>query len=254
MNASTVKRLQLTHFPGVFTAIKRENLRGDAILPLSMKILRSLCTGYTVLSLTAVLSSLAHGATIFDNTATASGGSDPVTSPSSGGYGPLYDSFTTGAGNEVIVDLQLILSGNPSDAGSIDVGLYSDSSTTPGPEIYDFGTLGDSSLSGNPELIDISTGDPTLAPDTRYWIGLADNSASGASSAMWSYSSDTSGPGVANEFFDNSNGIFANTPNGPYQMSVTEVAATPEPKAALLMSMGASLLLLPLLFPRRTRV
>ena len=208
--------------------------------------------GSALIWLAATSSCLAHATTIYDNTAAVTNGSDPVASPLYGYFGPLYDSFTTGADDEVLVDLQLLLSGNPASSGSIDIGLYADSSTALGIEIDDFGTLDDSSLTSNPALYDIPTGDPALAPDTRYWIGLSDNSASGITTAFWAWSTDTSGPGAIDEFFANSDGVFENTSNGPYQMSVSVTAAVPEPGTVYLVLLGAYLLQ-QLVFTRRAR-
>jgi len=200
----------------------------------SVKCLYNACA---VLSLAVALAAAAHAGVVYDNTEAVSGGADPVSL--SYGYpgsffNGLYDSFSTGATGGVLADLKLLLTGTP-DEGSIDIALYSDSSTSPGTEIADFGTLDDSSLSTSEELYDIPTGDPSLAPDTRYWIGLTDNSASGFSSAFWEWSADTSGAGVEDEYYANPDGVFANDPNGPYQMSVV---VSPEPTTWTLLLAG----------------
>ena len=204
---------------------------------------------YSICAVVAMFSCLAHADVIYDNTGTVSGGADPIAFPSQGFFGPLYGSFSTGPGGGVLADLTLLLKGT-ADLGSIDIGLYSDSSTVPDSEILDFGTLLDSSLTDAAALYDIQTGDPNLAPDTRYWIGLYDNSSASFTSAFWDYSTDTSGVGVEDEYFANSNGVFANDPNGPYQMSVT---LTPEPATWTLLPLGLCTWIFGRFFTRRIR-
>ena len=72
----------------------------------------------------AVFSSMAQATLIFDNTAALTTGSDPVAPPSTGYFGPLYDSFTTGAGGGVLADLKVLLSGSATSSGSFDIALY----------------------------------------------------------------------------------------------------------------------------------
>jgi hypothetical protein len=208
--------------------------------------IESLYRGGAALCLAVMFSCFAHASVVFDNISAVKGGADPVASPLYGYFGPLYDSFSTGADVGVLVDLQFVLSGTP-DSGSVDIGLYSDADTSPGLEIVDFGTLYDTSLSNTPTIYEIATGDPVLAPNTRYWIGIRDNSATGITSAFWDWSTDTSGIGVDGEFFANADGVFADEIYGPYQMSVDPVPApvssVPEPATNALLPLGASLLL-----------
>jgi hypothetical protein len=75
-----------------------------------------------------------------------------------------------------------------------------------------------------------------LSANTIYWIGL-----SGNTSAFWSWSLDTSGPGVANEYFANIDGVFPNNPDGPYQMLVSGIITTPEPGTMSLLLLGLGL-------------
>ena len=46
-----------------------------------------------------------------------------------------------------------------------------------------------------------------LDPNTRYSVGL---DAVGNSSLNWSFASDVSGPGVANEYWFDASGVYAN--------------------------------------------
>ncbi len=183
----------------------------------------------------ALTSSLAADSIIvYDNITESSAGADGVDF-----VGPLYNSFTSDAA-EPITGLQLILNGDDTSPGAVDVGLYADNSTTPGDLIAVLGSVEDSTLSDTPTIYDITlTLDPLLTDDTRYWIGV-----SGTTSAQWSYDFDGSGIGVAGEFFANQIGVFSNV-NDPYQMSVTEgVSTVPEPSSRLLVGIGAVFLAL----------
>jgi hypothetical protein len=152
---------------------------------------------------------------------------------------PLYNSFTAGAG-EQITGLQLILSGDDTSLGVIDVGLYADDSTTPGELMAVLGSVDDSALSNMPAVYDITlTAYPLLNDDTLYWVGL-----SGTTTGDWYYDYDASGIGVADEFFANQIGVFSND-DDPYQMSVTEgVSVTPEPSSSILIAVGIGVLAL----------
>jgi hypothetical protein len=193
----------------------------------SMRFLQLLC-------LAGVLASaLTADSIVYDSTGEASAGADGVDF-----VGPLYDSFTSNAA-ERITGLQLILSGDNTSTGAVDVGLYADNSTAPGALIATLGVLDDSTLSDMPSLFDITLNAYPLLTDTRYWIGL-----SGTTSAEWSYDSDSVGFGVATEYFANQIGIFSNA-SDPYQMSVTEGTPTaPEPVSGLLIAIGIAFLAL----------
>jgi hypothetical protein len=174
-----------------------------------------------------VMSCSAPAAIIYDNLSVISDGVDAVTS----GSGPLYDSFTTPIAG-ALTGLQLLLAAsNPADGQAMSVTLLADSGTTPGSFIALLGFIDDSSLSGIASAISVSLlSNPLLAASTRYWIGLATSG-----SAEWSWSSDTSGVGVASEYFSNAGGTHPNS-EGPYQMQVTVggATATPEPATGAL--------------------
>ena len=180
-----------------------------------------------------VLAFSLQAAIIYDNTVGAPVDTDPVL-----GLGPLYDSFTSPYGAQ-ITGLALIPSGNGNFGGSLNVGLYADQSTTPGPLIANLGTLSDSLLSTSLATYDIAlTTNLLLAAGTRYWIGL-----SGITSTNWSFSDDLTGPGVSGEFFSNQLGTFSNE-DGPYQMRLTAdlASAIPEPGSFILVFAAAGLL------------
>lgn len=200
---------------------------------------------FCALCIVPMLASALSGSTItlYDNTGAATDGADCVdytscgTSPDSE---QLYDSFTSGGTSEQLVELNLILSGDSTSSGAVQVGLYSDDFTEPGALIANLGSVSDSALSNEAAEYDVSLAvDPILAANTRYWIGL-----SGTTTAEWAWSLDTSGPGVADEYYSNPDGTFPNS-DGPYQMSVmvTETETpTPEPASIFLIAAGAGLL------------
>ncbi len=196
----------------------------------------------------------ANAIPIYDNLAATSNGSDPI-----GSFGPLYDSFTSASSVQAITGLSLALSG-PSilpgvsvvpgasltpevapPSGTITVGLYSDSSTTPGALIATLATISDSTIGAgiNDYTITLLT-DPVLAASTRYWIGLSDT----GDSTGWSYSLDVSGTGVPGEYFANESGVFPNNSDAPYQMTVTVGSAVPDGgTTAYLLGLGVAGLL-----------
>ncbi len=174
---------------------------------------------------------------IYDNLSQTSGGYDGV---GTGGLveGPLYDSFSTGTGSGfLLTGVQLLVSKSGGSSGTTSIGIYNNNAGTtppsPGSLFATIGTVSDSSLSGTASVWNVSLGSPlSLAASTRYWVGL---STSNNASMQWWYASSAAGTGVANEFFSNSQGSFANAGNGPYQMLVTVV---PEPSLYALALVG----------------
>lgn len=211
-----------------FTTVAVQN-PSEGTRRISMRFLQLVCLAG------AFASALTADSIIYDNLSESSAGGDGVDF-----VGPLYDSFTSGAAGP-ITGLQLILSGDDTSSGAVDVGLYADNSTKPGELIAALGSVSDSVLSDAPAIYDITlTAHPLLTSDTLYWIGLY-----GTTSGEWSYDYDDSGIGVADDYFANQLGVFSNL-NDPYQMSVTEGAVAPEPSSGLLIATGAGLLALAL--------
>lgn len=200
-----------------------------------------------LLSLLGVLAGALNADTIFDSTGGVSGGVDCIDNTVAYACGEFVDSFndpvnsdlyasftTEGAGQ--ITDVQLVLTGENTSSGAVQVGLYADNSTAPGALITSLGTISDSLLSGTPSIYDLAlTVSPEVAAATRYWIGL-----SGTTTAGWSWTNDFSGTSVSSEFSSNFYGTFSDI-DGPYQMSIatsTTNIVAPEPASALLLAAG----------------
>jgi hypothetical protein len=180
--------------------------------------------------LLAAAPTMCHAAVIYDNLTQPFAGSDGV-GPGGLVEGPLYDSFSTGTGpGFLLTGVQLLLSNGGDSFGTASIGIYNNNAGTsppsPGSLVATIGTVANSSLSGTASVWNVSLSSPlSLAASTRYWVGL---STSNNASMQWWYASSNAGTGVANEFFSNSDGNFANAGDRPYQMSVS-VNALPEP-------------------------
>jgi hypothetical protein len=179
------------------------------------------------LAAVALLAGPAAAGAVYNNLPASSDGADPV------GYGPLADSFSTGAGGYSLSQVQLLLAGY-SDGAHVTLSLLDDNGTTPGAVIATTGPLLDSFLTPSLSVVDFNLS-ASLSANTRYWIQL---SSTDGSSALWSWSLDTSGPGVAGEYFANSGGVFDNS-GGPYQMNI---GAVPEPATWAMMILGVGLI------------
>ncbi len=192
-------------------------------------------TKYLTASLALVLAIAggARAAALYDNLGATSGGADPVAA-GDGDFGPLYDSFSTGASGYDLRSVSLLLSlAGTANGGTTEVALFTDDDGVPdATPLEDLGAIPDSLLSGSPEVYSTNT-NILLTADTRYWIGVASFD---GGVAQWSWSTDISGPGVAGESFANQNGVFPNT-DGPYQMEISDIAV-PEPAAWALMLIG----------------
>lgn len=173
----------------------------------------------------------AFGQVDYDNLLAASSGSDPVVM-----FGPLYDSFSVGPTGVTVSSVMLNVNGF-TDGLSFTVGIYSDMATSPGA------LLNSTTVADQTGIVTANFGATALSANTRYWIGLSDPT--GMSSETWNWSFDTSGPGVASEYFANSDGVFPNM-GGPYQMAIT---STPEPASFAVLGLGV----VPLLLRRRRK-
>jgi hypothetical protein len=165
---------------------------------------------------------------LYNNLLDASGYSDPVSS-----YGPLADSFSTGASVENLTDVQLLLTSlGDQPTGSFTVSLYSDNAATPGSLLADLATYNDSVLSSSSAIVDTTVSGIVLAANTRNWIELSTTS---NSVAEWVYTAAANS--TDNELNANINGVSFNNAIPPYQMAVT-AAPVPVPSAISLMGLG----------------
>ncbi|HEY1927801.1 MAG TPA: choice-of-anchor R domain-containing protein [Caulobacteraceae bacterium] len=163
---------------------------------------------------------------LYNNLGAATSGTDPVAS-----FGPLADSFSTQGFSVSVENLQFLLDGNAGSGGFFMLSLLADNNGAPGSVLATSAPISDASL--NTTLTPFgATCFCDLSANTRYWLQVSD---AGGTSANWAWSLDTSGPGVAGEFFANQNGVFPNS-GGPYQMEVS--VAVPEPAAWALMLVG----------------
>lgn len=156
----------------------------------------------------------ARAAVLYDNIGATSVSSDPIAS-----FGPLADSFSTGASGFSLADVKVLLQ-RSGGTGSTTVSLLSDNATSPGSLLTTIGTIADTSLSASaPTLVDLPLATAYgLSAMTRYWIELS----SSDSTSGWYWSLDQGRPGVSGEFFFNApRGVQPNS-NGPYQMCVAD--------------------------------
>jgi PEP-CTERM motif len=182
------------------------------------------------LLLLLALSCTAGANVIFDNLSATSNGTDGVVS-----FGPLADSFSTGAAGFTLTQVGLSLEDGGAPTGSFTIQLLADNNINPGNPIYTIATVQDSSLTDSLQNYFFLLAQPqVLSANTRYWISLSstDNSV-----ANWSWTVDTSGVGVSGEYFANVNGVFTND-NGAYQMQIS--GNVPEP--ATLVTLGTGFL------------
>jgi len=187
----------------------------------------------------AVTMTAAHADTaLFDNLGASRDGSDPLLS-----YGPLADSFRTGAqGGLVLTQVVALLKNGSADVvGDLRVSLHADGASGPGSFLATLATLSSAAVATADFAAYAFTPASAvqLAANTTYWIEIE---AVGPNAVEWSWSQDLSGSGVAGGA--NYNALFGANPNSafaPYQMSVA-VQAVPEPASLALMLGGAGFL------------
>ena len=175
----------------------------------------------------------AGAASLYDNLGSAQEGSDPVFS-----YGPLANSFTTGAqfGASLTGITALLKSGNASIVGDLRVSLHADSANGPGAELLSLGVLSSASIGTDAFARYSFTPSATfaLAANTTYWVEIE---AASPIAVEWAWSGDLTAPGVAGQSnYSTLFGTNLNSLQAPYQMAVT--TAVPEPASALLLALG----------------
>jgi len=183
----------------------------------------------------------AQASVIFDNLLDPSTGSRSVVSPSG-----EYQSFSTGPGGFVLGDVTVALLKGSASAGSFTVGLYADSSTSPGALLDTIGSMNDSALLSGINDYDFPVAPTSLAANTRFWIGLT---SSNSSTTGWSVESPFTHPsppeiGVSGEFVDDNNGVkgviisdFGAAPQMRLSSAPASTAA-PEPASLVLVICG----------------
>lgn len=186
----------------------------------------------TVMILTAAVPS-ARADTVYNNLVSSTDGADPLFS-----YGPLANSFTTGATAQYLTGVSAWLqNGSLSIAGDLGVSLHADSGNTPGVTLLSLGSLSSSQVSSagfaayafSPAVTFL------LAANTRYWIGI---DALAPNAIEWAWSTDLAAQGVAGEYSHSAIlGTNYNASFGAYQMAVT-VAAVPETGTVALVLSG----------------
>jgi len=172
----------------------------------------------------------AGAASLYDNLGSAQDGSDPILS-----FGPLANSFTTGAEGGLLSGIAALLK-NDSAAivGDLHVSLHADSANGPGAELLSLGVLSSAGISTDAfGRYSFTPSAPfALAANTTYWVEIE---AASPNAVEWAWSGDLTAPGVAGQ--STYSGIYGLSPNGPaYQMAVT--TAVPEPASALLLALG----------------
>jgi hypothetical protein len=177
----------------------------------------------------------AHGNAIYDDLGGVYAiGNDTLLS------GPLFDSFTP-TSTEMISGLQLVVNSfGAGQTGQIEIGLYG----TPANPILEYplisalGTIDVSFPKGGSEVVTVPlVNNPTVVAGTQYWIGLS--SLSFGSDVYWAASSDTSGPGVAGEYyaFNGGSTVIANSSGTPFAMDLTGSPAPDLANPALLLAL-----------------
>ncbi|MDY0743427.1 choice-of-anchor R domain-containing protein [Paucibacter sp. R3-3] len=173
----------------------------------------------------------AGAASLYDNLGSAQEGSDPILS-----FGPLANSFTTGADGGVSLAgiTALLKNDSTSVVGDLRVSLHADSANGPGAELLSLGVLSSAGISADAfGRYSFTPSAPfALAANTTYWVEIE---ATSPNAVEWAWSGDLTAPGVAGQSTYSS--IYGVSPNGlAYQMAVT--TAVPEPTSALLLALG----------------
>jgi hypothetical protein len=165
---------------------------------------------------------------IYDNLAAETIEADEVTQ-----WGPLASSFSTGDSPLLLESVAVKLKLEKIAAGHTTLDLLADDSTSPGLVLQTIGTLDDALLTSAATDYGFNLTTPELlSPNTRYWLQLSSDD---GALAEWAFTFDTGGPGVADQFFWNANGLQQSS-DGPYQMRIA--GSVPEPATAFVSILG----------------
>jgi hypothetical protein len=183
----------------------------------------------------AMAAPAAQATAVYSNLDSIQSGSDAVY-----GTGPLANSFSTGIYGGTLNSIQaLLMNLGPDLASSLQVSLLSSNGGAPGSVLATFNSVSSADIASSgfeAYRFSLASGYNLLA-NTTYWIEIA---AADANAVQWSYTSDLSGLGVANE--SSYSAAFGLSPNataaldgfGPYQMAVE----VPEPASLALIGLG----------------
>jgi hypothetical protein len=199
-----------------------------------VNLLRVATATATLVGLLCTVVPAASARPIYDNLGSSRDGSDPVF-----GFGPLADSFATGAdGAGYLSDISaLLLNGSTSVVGDIRVSLHADSSNAPGAELVSLGILSSAAISTAAfSAYEFAPLTPFLLDaNTMYWLEIE---ALAPNAIFWSWSNDLAALGVAGQFnYSATLGTQANSSLAPYQLAVN-VNAIPTAGTLALMVLG----------------
>ena len=179
-----------------------------------------------VLALFAAVSTSAQ-VIVFDSTQSGVDAFDSISD-----FGPLANSFTSPSYTSRLTGLDLYLNGNGGSGGIVAALFTSTSDPAPSALVSVLGSLSNDSIVTTGQSFTLSlVSTPTLQPNTRYWIGLAD--VFGTGDTGWGYANNATGVGVAGEYWFDGFDVTANqSGTTPYMMTVS-VTPVPEPIANL---------------------
>jgi hypothetical protein len=197
--------------------------------------------GLGIVSLILGMVSAAHATILFNSAGGNNFGQDPILAD-----GPQYASFMTDATGHVdTVALELDSGILPNGAGIVGVNLFDNgingSSNYPNNFVQEVGSVRDLLLTSTPSVVSFTHLGIILNPDTRYWVGLSDITPNGfvSSSIEWSFTTDVSGLGVADEWINEGiTGSQADSSGIVYMMHVGRGQPVPEPASVGLFCLG----------------
>ncbi|WP_083748515.1 choice-of-anchor R domain-containing protein [Pelomonas sp. KK5] len=196
--------------------------------------MKNIALKLAVMALVAATGFSASAANLYDNLGSTQDGADPILS-----YGPLANSFTTGADGGLLSSIAALLKNDSASiVGDLRVSLHADGAgSTPGAELLSVGLLSSSGIATDAfAAYSFALSTPfALAANTTYWVEIE---AASPNAVEWAWSGDLSAPGVAGQ--SNYSVLFGANPNSaqsPYQMAVN-VSAVPEPASMGLLLAG----------------